>query len=164
MSMPAERALCLAPDRLDVVAVYKLCHASAPSPRADVAESDRMGRPHTGVSGPRAFDRPGRQNGSLQARQGLGGASPFGAVWIGLRHGCRKELPFKLNQDRRHHIPEQTRKVTNWRDYDESLRRRGSLTVWFSDEAVEAWLPDLRSKADWMSVSTPITRPLIWKL
>src|SRR4051812_13460903 len=47
-------------------------------------------------------------------------------------------LPVKLNQDRRHHIPEQKRKVTNWRDYDESLRRRGSLTVWFSDEAVEA--------------------------
>ena len=37
-------------------------------------------------------------------------------------------LPFKLNQNRRHHIPEQKRKVTNWRDYDESLRRRGSLT------------------------------------
>src|SRR4051794_41312013 len=48
-------------------------------------------------------------------------------------------LPFKLNQDRRHHIPEQKRRVTNWREYDESLRRRGSLTVWFSDEAVEAW-------------------------
>src|SRR3954471_13062847 len=47
-------------------------------------------------------------------------------------------LPFKLNQDRRRHIPEQKRKVTNWRDYDESLRRRGSVTVWFSDEAVEA--------------------------
>ncbi len=48
-------------------------------------------------------------------------------------------LPFKLNQDRRHHIPDQKRKVVNWREYDESLRRRGSLTVWFSDEAVEAW-------------------------
>ena len=54
-------------------------------------------------------------------------------------------LPFKLNQDRRHHIPEQTRKVTNWRDYDESLRRRGSLTVWFSDEAVEAWEAERRT-------------------
>jgi hypothetical protein len=40
-------------------------------------------------------------------------------------------LPFKLNQDRRHHIPEQTRKVQNWRKYDASLRQRGSLTVWF---------------------------------
>src|SRR3954454_13083258 len=54
-------------------------------------------------------------------------------------------LPFKLNQARRHHIPEQTRKVTNWRDYDESLRRRGSLTVWFSDEAVEAWEAERRT-------------------
>src|SRR3954463_11561889 len=54
-------------------------------------------------------------------------------------------LPFKLNQDRRHHIPEQKRKVTNWRDYDESLRRRGSLTVWFSDEAVKAWKAERRT-------------------
>jgi hypothetical protein len=48
-------------------------------------------------------------------------------------------LPFKLNQDRRHHIPEQKRKVQNWREYDASLRQRGSLTVWFSDAAVEGW-------------------------
>src|SRR3954470_11705539 len=54
-------------------------------------------------------------------------------------------LPFKLNQDRRHHIPGQKRKVTNWREYDESLRRRGSLTVWFSDEAVEAWEAERRT-------------------
>src|SRR3954463_6428924 len=48
-------------------------------------------------------------------------------------------LPFKLNQDRRHHIPKQKRKVMNWREYDVSLRQRGSLTVWFSDEAIEGW-------------------------
>jgi hypothetical protein len=48
-------------------------------------------------------------------------------------------LPFKLNQDRRHHIPRQKHKVTNWPAYDASLRQRGSLTVWFTDEAVEAW-------------------------
>src|SRR5215217_4424094 len=54
-------------------------------------------------------------------------------------------VPFKLNQDRRHHIPEQKRKVTNWRDYDESLRRRGSVTVWFSDGAVEAWEAERRT-------------------
>src|SRR5205085_12086166 len=54
-------------------------------------------------------------------------------------------LPFKQNQDRRRHIPEQKRKVTNWRDYDESLRRRGSLTVWFSDEAVGEWEAERRT-------------------
>src|SRR5215203_3144041 len=48
-------------------------------------------------------------------------------------------LPFKLNQNRRHHIPRQQRKVTNWPAYDASLRQRGSLTVWFTDEAIAAW-------------------------
>ena len=48
-------------------------------------------------------------------------------------------LPFKLNHDRRHHIPKQRRKVVNWRDYDASLRRRGSLTVWFTAEAIAGW-------------------------
>ena len=47
-------------------------------------------------------------------------------------------LPFKLNQAGRHHIPRQRRKVTNWPAYDASLRQRGSLTVWFTDVAVEA--------------------------
>src|SRR4051794_21226698 len=48
-------------------------------------------------------------------------------------------VPFKLNQDRRHHIPKQKHKVANWREYDASLRQRGSLTVWFTDEAIAAW-------------------------
>src|SRR5215212_10864232 len=54
-------------------------------------------------------------------------------------------LPFKLNQDRRHHIPRQRRKVTNWPAYDASLRQRGSLTVWFTDEAVDAWAAEPRT-------------------
>jgi len=45
-------------------------------------------------------------------------------------------LPFKLNQDRRRHIPRQQHKVTNWPAYDASLRQRGSLTVWFTDDAI----------------------------
>src|SRR5512134_2280982 len=54
-------------------------------------------------------------------------------------------VPFKLNQDRRHHIPRQRRKVTNWPAYGASLRQRGSLTVWFTDEAVEAWAAEPRT-------------------
>ncbi len=54
-------------------------------------------------------------------------------------------LPFKLNQDRRHHIPRQVHKVTNWPAYDASLRQRGSLTVWFTDEAIEAWAAEPRT-------------------
>jgi hypothetical protein len=48
-------------------------------------------------------------------------------------------MPFKANADRRHHIPKQKRKVTNWAAYDASLRQRGSLTVWFTEEAIVAW-------------------------
>ncbi len=38
-------------------------------------------------------------------------------------------LPFKLNQDRRRHIPKQKRGVTNSAAYDAALRQRGNLTV-----------------------------------
>jgi hypothetical protein len=54
-------------------------------------------------------------------------------------------VPFKLNQDHRHHIPKQKRKLTNWRAYDAGLRQRGSLTVWFTPEAIEAWRADPRT-------------------
>jgi DDE family transposase len=48
-------------------------------------------------------------------------------------------LPFKTNAGRRHHIPEQRHRVTNWAEYDAALRARGSLTVWFTPEAIAAW-------------------------
>ena len=48
-------------------------------------------------------------------------------------------MPFKLNQDRRHHIPRQKHRVTNSAAYNAALRQRGSLTVWFTDDAIEAW-------------------------
>src|SRR5690242_12245569 len=54
-------------------------------------------------------------------------------------------VPFKLNRDRRHHIPRQRHKVANWREYDASLRQRGSLTVWFTDEAIDAWAAEPRT-------------------
>ena len=48
-------------------------------------------------------------------------------------------MPHKANAARRHHIPRPKRRVTNWTDYNEALRQRGSLTVWFTDEAITAW-------------------------
>jgi hypothetical protein len=54
-------------------------------------------------------------------------------------------VPFKANAARRHHIPKQRHKVTNWREYDASLRQRGSLTVWFTDEAIAAWRAEPRT-------------------
>jgi len=54
-------------------------------------------------------------------------------------------LPFKLNQNRHRHIPRARCRVTNWPAYDASLRQRGSLTVWFTDEAVAAWAAEPRT-------------------
>src|SRR3954463_4095302 len=54
-------------------------------------------------------------------------------------------LPFKLNQAGRRHIPRQRRKVTNWPAYDASLRQRGSLTVWVTEEAIAAWRAEPRT-------------------
>ena len=48
-------------------------------------------------------------------------------------------MPHKYNADRRHHIARPKRRVTNWAAYNEALRQRGSLTVWFTDEAIAAW-------------------------
>ncbi|GEO43398.1 hypothetical protein SAE02_75460 [Skermanella aerolata] len=48
-------------------------------------------------------------------------------------------MPHKYNADRRHHIARPKRRVTNWAAYNEALRQRGSLTVWFTDQAIAAW-------------------------
>jgi hypothetical protein len=39
-------------------------------------------------------------------------------------------------------------KVLNWREYNESLKQRGSLTVWLSDDFEKSWLaePSLKPK------------------
>jgi heme-degrading monooxygenase HmoA len=47
-------------------------------------------------------------------------------------------MPHKYNAER-HYIPRARYKVTNWSAYEAGLRRRGSLTIWFSEEAVAAW-------------------------
>jgi hypothetical protein len=48
-------------------------------------------------------------------------------------------MPYKFNESRRHKIPKARYRVTNWPEYDAALIRRGSVTVWFSDDAVAAW-------------------------
>jgi Transposase DDE domain len=65
-------------------------------------------------------------------------------------------LPFNLNQDRRHHIPRQQHKVTNWPAYEAGLRQRGGLTVWFTDEAVAAWAATPRTTRGGQAFYSPL--------
>jgi hypothetical protein len=48
-------------------------------------------------------------------------------------------MPHKHNADRRHHISKMSFKVQNWPEYEAGLRRRGSLTLWIEDTALECW-------------------------
>jgi transposase len=50
-------------------------------------------------------------------------------------------MPYKANEPRRHKIPKARYKIANWAEYDAALRRRGSLTVWVTPEAIAAWTP-----------------------
>lgn len=48
-------------------------------------------------------------------------------------------MPHKHNDARRHHIGKMKFKVANWQEYEAGLRRRGSLTVWITPEALAGW-------------------------
>ena len=54
-------------------------------------------------------------------------------------------MPFKANAARRQRIPRQRHRVTNWAAYEAALRQRGSLTVWFTEEAIRAWRAEPRT-------------------
>src|ERR671916_1818871 len=79
-------------------------------------------------------------------------------------------LPFKLNQAGRHHIPRQKHKVTNWADYDAALRQRGSLTVWVSEDMIQAWRAEPRTTPGGqphysaLAISTALTLRAVFRL
>ena len=102
--------------------------------------------------------------------------SPGRAPWGGLVWGHALDrkgpptMPFKVNHDRRHHIPKQKHRVTNWAEYDAGLRARGSLTVWFSAEAIEAWRAEPRTgrggqpRYSDLAITTALTLRAVFRL
>ncbi len=48
-------------------------------------------------------------------------------------------MPHKFNANRRHKLRKSRYRVTNWPEYEAALIRRGSLTIWVTEEAVAAW-------------------------
>ena len=55
----------------------------------------------------------------------------------------------KFNADRRDKIPKQKHRVTNWAEYNESLRQRGELTVWISEEGARFVVGTAQDEAGW---------------
>ena len=79
-------------------------------------------------------------------------------------------MPFKSNAARRHHIPKQRHRVTNWAAYEAGLRARGSLTVWFTTEALEAWRAEPRTgrggqpRYSGLAIATALTLRAVFRL
>ena len=48
-------------------------------------------------------------------------------------------MPHKFNAARRHKFDKVQYRVINWAEYNESLRQRGDLTIWVSEEAQSVW-------------------------
>jgi hypothetical protein len=81
-----------------------------------------------------------------------------------------RALPFKYHADHRHRLPKARYRVTNWPEYDASLRQRGSLTAWFTDEAIKAWRAEPRTTPGGqpynssLAISTALTMRLVFGL
>src|SRR6478609_457322 len=79
-------------------------------------------------------------------------------------------MPFKANATRRHRIPKQRHRVTNWAVYEAGLRARGSLTVWFTTEAIEAWRAEPRTgrggqpRYSSLAITTALTLRAVFRL
>src|SRR3954469_5500711 len=48
-------------------------------------------------------------------------------------------MPSPVNEARRRPFPKARYRVKNWREYDQALQERGSLTLWVTPEAIAAW-------------------------
>lgn len=53
-------------------------------------------------------------------------------------------MPHKFYATRRHRFAKKQYRVTNWAEYNESLRRRGDLTVWVADDVAQSWAAQRR--------------------
>ena len=79
-------------------------------------------------------------------------------------------MPFKLHSIGRRHVPGQRHRVTNWREHDAPLRNRGSLTIWFTPEAIAGWKAQPRTTAGGqrhysdLAIETALTLRAVFRL
>lgn len=48
-------------------------------------------------------------------------------------------MPNKYAEKKEWNVPKQRYKLSNWSEYSDTLRRRGEIDVWLSDEAISLW-------------------------
>lgn len=79
------------------------------------------------------------------------------AIGSTLVHGCPgyaivgvdfhgyEPMPHKHNAGKRHHIPKAKFTITNWPEYENGLKQRGSLTLWLTPEVIALWKASART-------------------
>ena len=57
-------------------------------------------------------------------------------------------------------------RVKNWREYDKSLRDRGDITLWISQDAIDAWTPPQTGKRGYSdaAIETALSLRLLFRL
>ena len=50
-------------------------------------------------------------------------------------------MPYKHNESCQHKFKKAKYRVTNWREYNDALRKRGDITVYVTDDAIAQWNP-----------------------
>ena len=105
----------------------------------------------------------------LHGSAAVAGEDLIGAGWAPFTIG-NPAVPFKHHAEHRHHIPKPRYRITNWPAYDTALRRRGSLTVWFTDEAIAAWRAEPRTTPGGqphyaaLAITTALTMRAVFRL
>ena len=78
-------------------------------------------------------------------------------------HEVSQALQYKHAKQKKYH-------VRNWAEYNEGLRRRGDLTVWFDEEAIANWKADKTGKPGGqrvysdMAIETGLVVRMVYKL
>ncbi|MEL7049646.1 MAG: hypothetical protein AAFO75_11925 [Pseudomonadota bacterium] len=66
-------------------------------------------------------------------------------------------MPHRFNAGRRGKFPKAKYAVTNWPEYNEGLRARGDVTIWFEQGAAGRWrAPKQKGRGDQPHLSGPI--------
>lgn len=80
-------------------------------------------------------------------------------------------MPYKLKESVRHKFSKASYRLKNWSAYNASLKARGSLTIWFSEEAIAAWNTPVssgrrgrRKRYSDIAITTSLSLKLVYRL
>ncbi len=79
-------------------------------------------------------------------------------------------MPHKFNSSRRHKFAKKRYRVANWREYNESQRNRGDLTIWITDDVQKHWAAPRRGSRGGqlqysdMAITVCLTLGMVYKL